>query len=254
MKISTRLSALFILGVCLSLPAAAGDLRDAHAILDGADDYRNFRDKSFTFDLVLRSRAPGKAEKVFGLAAEIKDPHTSLIRYVSPTSERGKALLMSGNNLWFQSPNNRKPIRITPQQRLLGEASNGDVANTDFSGDYSPKLLGTESVGGKPCYKLELSAKPGSLAAYERLLLWVNKSDLAPVKAEFFAPSGKTLKTAWYRRFEPVAAAGGKMQLVEVEIINALNDRQRTVMEYSNFAVKSLPASRFNVRALARLD
>lgn len=234
-------------------PVFAKDLTDADAILAGADGYRNFKDQSFTFDLELRASTAGSKEKVFGLAVEIKDPHTSLVRYVSPATERGKALLMSDNNLWFQSPNNQKPIRITPQQRLLGEASNGDVASTDFSGDYQPRLLGIETAEGKRSYKLELTAKPGRLAAYQRLFLWVRTDDLAPVKAEFFAPSGKPLKTAWYRRFQPVAEAGGKRQLVEVEIVNALNDKARTVMRYSNFDVKALPASRFNLRTLANL-
>ncbi len=226
---------------------------DAAEILAGADAYRNFRDQSFTFDLVLRSQSPGKDEKVFGLEVEIKDSHTSLVKYVEPASERGKAMLMAGNNLWFQAPHNRKPIRITPQQRLLGEASNGDVASTDFSGDYHPELVGSEQVDGVACHKLKLTAKPETPAAYKSLYLWVRKDDLAPVKAEFFAPSGKPLKTAWYRRYEPVEAAGGKRQLTEIEIVNALNEQQRTVMEYSNFAIRDLPDAHFNPRYLSRL-
>ena len=233
-----------------AVPVAGATPTDAAGILAGADAYRNFRDQSFSFDLALHSQVPGKDEKAFGLKVEIKDSHTSLVKYVDPVSERGKAMLMAGNNLWFQSPNNRKPIRITPQQRLLGEASNGDVASTDFSGDYEPQLAGDESIDGVECHKLKLTAKDGSPAAYKSLLLWVRKNDLAPVKAEFFAPSGKPLKTAWYRRFEPVEAAGGKRQLTEIEIVNALNDRQRTVMEYSNFAVRDIPDSHFNPRYL----
>lgn len=239
--------------VLAAAPAGASTAADAEAILAGADAYRNFRDRSFTFDLVLRSQSPGKDEKVFGLEVEIKDSHTSLVKYVEPVSERGKAMLMAGNNLWFQAPHNRKPIRITPQQRLLGEASNGDVASTDFSGDYEPELVGSESVDGTDCHKLKLTAKDGSPAAYKSLLLWVRKDDLAPVKAEFFAPSGKPLKTAWYKRYEPVAAADDKLQLTEIEIVNALNEQQRTVMEYSNFAIQDLPDAHFNPRYLSRL-
>jgi hypothetical protein len=236
-----------------AMSAAVAAAPGATEILAGADAYRNFRDQSFTFDLVLRSQSPGKDEKVFGLEVEIKDSHTSLVKYVAPVSERGKAMLMAGNNLWFQAPHNRKPIRITPQQRLLGEASNGDVASTDFSGDYDPELIGGEQVDGIDCYKLRLTAKEGSPAAYKSLLLWVRKDGFAPVKAEFFAPSGKPLKTARYRRYEPVEAAGGKLQLTEIEIVNALNEQQRTVMEYSNFAIRDLPDAHFNPRYLSRL-
>lgn len=252
------MSTVTLFSLILTLALAVSPVRaaalDASEILAGADAYRNFRDQSFTFDLVLRSQAPGKEEKVFGLEVEIKDSHTSLVKYVEPVSERGKAMLMAGNNLWFQAPTNRKPIRITPQQRLLGEASNGDVASTDFSGDYDPKLLGKEQVNGIACYKLELTAKPNSPAAYQSLHLWVRKDDLSPMKAVFFAPSGKPLKTAWYRRYEAMAAAGGKLQLTEIEIVNAINDKRRTVMEYANFVIRDIPDSHFNPRYLLRLN
>jgi len=252
MRTAARFALILTLALTAS-PVGAQDLTDPLEILAGADAYRNFRDQSFTFDLVLRSQVPGKDEKVFGLEVEIKDSHTSLVKYVEPVSERGKAMLMAGNNLWFQAPSNRKPIRITPQQRLLGEASNGDVASTDFSGDYTPDLVGSDTIDGVACYQLKLTAKPDSSAAYKSLLLWVRNDDLAPVKAVFFAPSGKPLKTAWYRSYAPVEAADGKLQLTEIEIVNALNDRQRTVMEYSNFAVRDIPDAHFNPRYLSRL-
>ncbi len=236
-----------------ALMAAAGAAApDAEALLARADDYRNFRGKAFSFDLALTSFDADDGDKSFEMKVEVLDSHTSLVMYDAPVSERGKALLMERNNLWFSSPGASKPIRITPQQRLVGEASNGDVASTDFSGDYAPSLLASEAADGIDCHKLQLDAKPGTLATYSRVHLWVRADNAQPVRAEFFGPSGKLIKTARYTRFEKVAGAG-KAQLVELEIANPLNPGRRTVMKYRNFKVGELPESHFTVAYLGRL-
>ncbi len=244
-------------GPALALPgsasAAADAAADAREILHKADGYRNFRGRPFSFDLTLRSVEPGEPERTFRMRAKILDAHTSLIVYAEPASERGKALLTEGANLWFHAPASSRPIRITPQQRLLGEASNGDVASTDFSGDYEPVLAGRERVDGVSTHKLELTAKPGSLAAYAKVHLWVDATTGAPVKADFLTEAGKRLKTAYYRRFETLAAAGSKPQLVEVEIVNAVSAEKRTLMQYANFSLAPLPASDFSPSALQRI-
>ena len=248
---------LFLAGLSLLAYSTAGLAEEAApsatALLVKADEYRSFKGKPFTFDIRLDSKEPGEEDKVFQLKAEILNPHTSLIIYADPSSERGKALLMDQNNLWFHSPSSSKPIRITQQQRLLGEASNGDVASTDFSGDYNPVYLKPETVDGVRCHVLELTAKPDSLATYDKLNLWIRADDAKPVKAEFFAISGKLLKSARYTRYEKLASNGGKEQLMALEIVNPLTEGKKTIMEYSNFQLAELPISRFNASSLDKL-
>lgn len=237
----------------LARAAAPADL-DATALLARADEYRNFRGRPFSFQLVLESREDDAPVRSFTLKARIRDAHTSLVIYDEPSSEQGKALLMDGNNLWFSTPNSSRPIRITPQQRLLGEASNGDVASTDFSGDYEADTAVPETVDGKAALRLELKPKAGSPAAYGKVQLWLQAADAAPLKADFFAPSGKLLKTAHYTRYETLSPQlGGKRQLTELEIVNALNPGKRTVMRYSAFKLGDLPESMFTTAYLARL-
>lgn len=249
--LATRFASLS-LAALLALPfAAAAQTPSAQDMLARADEYRNFRGQPFSFDLALTNIDNG--EKTYQLKAKIQNAHRSLVIYQKPSSERGKALLMDGHNLWFSSPGTSKPLRITPQQRLLGEASNGDVASTDFSGDYTATLLGAEVSDDAPTQKLELTAKPGTMAAYSRLHLWIDAADFRPRKAEFFGPSGKLLKRAYYRRYEKLANLGDKPQLVELEIINALNDNKRTVMRYANFNVAPIPDAQFSVGYLSSL-
>jgi outer membrane lipoprotein-sorting protein len=251
-----RHALLFAAAVTLVTPlhaAAQAAAADAKTTLERADEYRNFRGKTFSFDLTLVSRDAGEEDRTYKLRAEIFNRHTSLVTYAEPVAERGKALLMDGANLWFSAPSNSKPIRITPQQRLLGEASNGDVASTDYSGDYDAVILGQENVNGTPATKLELTARPNSLAAYGKLHLYVKTSDAQPLKADFFAPSGKLLKSAVYTKYETLPNLGGKRQLTEIEITNAVNPSKKTVMRFDNFKVEALPQSRFTTTHLSRI-
>jgi len=253
------LKAIFLFAmILLQTPANADPVPvesapDASELLAKADAYRNFKGKSFTFDLKLNSMETDKDDQVFDLKVEILDSHHSLVIYDAPVSERGKALLMSEQNLWFHTPSSKKPIRITPQQRLLGEASNGDVASTDFSGDYDPKYVGEETIDGVVCHVLELTAKPDALATYSRLTLWLRQDDFKPYKADFFATTGKLLKTAFYNRYEKLADMDGKEQLTSIRIVNPLVAGKETVMEYTNFKVTELSASRFTANGLRRL-
>jgi hypothetical protein len=253
MKPLKKLSLSLVL-CCTAFSAMATDLRSlsADALLAKVDEYRNFKDTAFSFDLQLVSEEKGKEPKTFGLHAKILDSHTSLVVYREPVREQGKALLMNGQHLWFFSKMAKKPIRITPQQRLLGEASNGDVASTDFSGDYLPQLAQGAKAGDNQLV-LELNARPGSLAAYHKVLLWVDATSAQPGKAEFYTESGKHLKTAYYTRFEALPEQGNKLQLVELEIHNALTQGNVTRMSYRNFRSEALQENQFRPEQVSRL-
>lgn len=239
---------------CSAVAGQAADLNSlsAEELLAKVDAYRNFKNTAFSFDLELVSEEKDKAAKTFGMHAKILNSHTSLVIYREPVREQGKALLMNGRHLWFFSKMAKKPIRITPQQRLLGEASNGDVASTDFSGDYQPQFAADVKTEANQKV-LQLDAKPDSLAAYHKIILWVDSTNAQPKKAEFFTESGKHLKTAYYTRFEALPALDNKQQVVELEIHNALTEGNITRMRYSNFQTEDLQENQFRPEQVSRL-
>ena len=52
----------------------------------------------------------------------------SLAEFLSPAKVKGRKLLMRDRNMWFVKPGLSKPVPISPPQKLLGGASNGDRA------------------------------------------------------------------------------------------------------------------------------
>ena len=88
MKLLKKLSLSLVL-CCTAFSAMATDLRSlsADALLAKVDEYRNFKDTAFSFDLQLVSEEKGKEPKTFGLHAKILDSHTSLVVYPEPVPE-----------------------------------------------------------------------------------------------------------------------------------------------------------------------
>src|SRR5882757_6614578 len=79
----------------------------------------------------------------------------SVVTFLSPKN-KGQVLLMRGDDMWLYLPAVSRGVRITAMQRLLGNASNGDVARLRYAIDYSAAAVAEESIDEVPCVALEL--------------------------------------------------------------------------------------------------
>ena len=196
---------------------------------------------TFTFDLKLTYSRPPRASVVQKFEVAVKEGSKSLARFTSPEEVRGRVLLMVGQDMWMYVPAVNQPIRVSARQRLLGSVSNADVARVVYSYDYDATLLGTENVPPVMCHKLELKPKTPA-AAYGRIVLWAEVRTKQPVQAQFYATTGKLLKTAFYKDYQPVL---GKDRPMLVEIRDDIRDGEVSKLEYSNLRIASKPDSYF---------
>jgi outer membrane lipoprotein-sorting protein len=244
-----RLSPPSGVAALLLLVALAWPLRAAEApaqVLARVDQYRSPLD-SFSIDVELTSVSGTKSEtsrfKVYG-----KGDDRSVVEFTYPQSEKGKQLLMLRDAMWIYLPSASRPIRISPLQRLMGQASNGDVARTSFSADYAPKSLTEEPWEGHQAFVVELSAKDPSIA-YNRVRLWIDAKSYEPLRADFYVVSGKLIKRAFYRTYGEMA---GRRVVTTVEIEDLLRTGNRTVMKYSNLASRDNAERMFTKDALGK--
>jgi len=129
--------------------------------------------------------------------------------------EKGRSVLMLGDQMWLLLPGSKRPLKVTPQQRMLGPAAGGDVARTRFRQDYTVQTVAEDDLEARPCWRLDLSARKPSTSA-RTVHLWVAKDRLVPLKAEFHLASGKLARTA---RFGPPAQALGQPVLSRMELL-----------------------------------
>jgi hypothetical protein len=240
-----------LIGLCLlpaAMAAAAPALAapSAQSILAASDEVRNPQEP-FSVSVTLTEYRNAKQSDSNTLAVYSKADATggqyrSLIRFMAPARDAGKLMLKNGNDLWFFDPASQASIRLSPQQRLLGQAANGDVVTVNLARDYKAELLGEESLADgekvqREAYKLGLAASSGDVT-YDRIEMWVDKASSRPIKARFLAESGHLLKTAYYRKFTKQL---GRERPTEVVIIDGLDPKWVTVLRYSDFAAREVP-------------
>lgn len=232
---------LVLLPLCLGFWSASVAAAPTPEELLRAVDNVRAPGPSFTFDLKLTYSRPRRSAVVQKFAVAVKEATKSLVRFTSPEEVRGRALLMVGQDMWMYMPTVNQPIRISARQRLLGQVSNADVARVVYSYDYDAKLLGTENVAAVACHKLDLTPKTPE-AAYGRIVLWADARTSHPIQAQFYATTGKLLKTAFYKDYQPTL---GKERPMLVEIRDEIREGEVSRLEYSNLRIVNTPDSYF---------
>jgi Outer membrane lipoprotein-sorting protein len=170
----------------LTVRAAEEDL--AKAVVEKADRMR-FPQPGYQVNVKIASTtAAGREPDVREYEIISKGNDRTIVRTLTPASDKGQVLLMRDRDLWVFFPNISQPIRLSASQRLTGQVANGDLARANFSGDYTPTIVKTETIEGESYYVLELKAVDKSVT-YDKVIYWVNKNNDRPYKAEFYAIS-----------------------------------------------------------------
>ena len=212
---------------------------DAGAVLKHADSYRNGW-PSYVLHVKITNFESGRADEEKLYEVSQKGTERTYVEFMSPR-EKGQHLLMLGDDMWVYLPDTSRPVRITPLERLSGDASNGDVARTNYSADYTAAYVRTEKVGGEECYVLNLTAKRKG-ATYQQIAFWVRVQDARPVRAEFHLTSGKLIKSA---TFDDFITIGGRSQLRRMTLYDEIRHNSHSVLEYSGIAPRELPDKLF---------
>jgi outer membrane lipoprotein-sorting protein len=240
-----NLTALAVFGMAIGVANATPS---AQEILAASDLVRN-PDFPFGMTNTLVEYRNGKQTDsstlgIYSKADNKSGQFRSLIRYLAPVRDANKLILYSGKDLWFYDPSSKASIRLSPQQRLLGQASNGDVVTINLAKDYQATAAVEEDTQDgerqtKHCYKLTLGAATPD-ATYHHIDMWVEVANTHPVKARFYTESGKLLKSAYYRHYQNVL---GSDRPTETVIIDGLDPNWVTVMRFSDWIKRDVPES-----------
>lgn len=229
----------------MGLAGAVHAAPDAHDILAQSDWARGGGLPGIVWEIRLDSRDGDKVDETQRLLVKAVD-ESSVAEVLEPVRSRGSRILQVERNMWLTKPGLSKPIPISPRQRMSGQASNGDIAATNYAGDYEAQMSGSESIDGEPCHVLDLKAKH-KRATYDRIRYWVSVKRLVGVKAEFQSVSGKLLKTARFEYDSSIEHDGRRIPFIsKMSIRDALVDAE-TVMVFGSVRVKRVSASEFDL-------
>ena len=248
MKRTAAFISVFVILLYLVTRLAYGQELAVKDILKHADQARGNLD-GIIWNIMITTNEDGNDSR--GMTVKVKRSNT-LAKFTSPANMNDRMVLMVDRNMWFIRSGLKKPVSLSPRQKLLGDAANGDIASTNYVEDYAATLLGEESVRGELCYVLDLKATNKSVT-YDRIKYWVSKERLVGVKAEFYTLSGKLFKTAEFKYDNRVKADNEEAPFVsELIIRDAIQKDRVTTMTYSNIRVEPIPDSTFNLNVLVR--
>jgi len=230
-------------------PLTTENLKIATALLQESDFSRG-NVSGIIWDIDIETQSKGKIQKN-SLRVLVKGTN-SLAIYQSPSKVKGRKLLMKNRNMWFIKPGLSKPVPISPRQKLLGGASNGDIASTNYAGDYTIESFTEDIFQNEPCYIYELKAK-NKKVTYDKIRYWVSQDRKIGLKAAFFTKSGKMFKTAFFE-YDHTITLNGKDRLFvsKMTIVNTMVKTDKTIMAYNNINIKEISPSSFNLNLLVR--
>ncbi|MBE0622594.1 MAG: outer membrane lipoprotein-sorting protein [Burkholderiales bacterium] len=236
---------LLCLGLFLiALPAAAA--MDAAQILQKVD--RNLEPESYETYRKLIDIQPDGSRKEYVLYTLKKGRDKVLALFLSPPSDKGRATLRIGDNMWLYLPDVGRPIRITSLQSVTGSVfNNADILRIDYTSEYDAESVEEQ----KDVYLLSLKAKTGEVA-YDRLKMWVDKRALLPVTIEAYASSGLLLKTLHFKDVKDFG--GGIKRPATLETDSPLYKGYKSVMLWSALKKGSFPDEVFTLNYLPRVQ
>lgn len=174
--------------------------------------------------------------------------------FLSPPRDQGTKMLKLEDQLWTYSPSTDRTILISGHM-LRQSVMGSDLSYEDLLEDpalahaYDAKVTGEDTVGGRPCWVLDLTSK-GTDLSYQSRRIRVHRERFLVMMEERFARSGKLLKTTEVRK---VIRAGDRWVAADVTFKDELKTGGGTefVVESVSFD-EGIPDFMFTKAALRR--
>jgi outer membrane lipoprotein-sorting protein len=169
--------------------------------------------------------------------------------FLEPSSAKGQQMLRNGDNMWLWMPNLKRAVRVASRDSFMGgDFNNADVMRVNYEADYTPSV----EDSGKPDQTLLVLKAKSPQVAYDVVKLYMSKDkDPMPVRAEFYAASGKLLRSADFSDVKDFG--GGLVRPSKIVMKNELQQGRYSEMTWETITLKdSISPQRFVVDDLGR--
>lgn len=208
----------------------------------------NLQPESFESYRKLINIEPNGAKREF-LLYTLKKGHDKIVSlFLSPASEKGRATLRLGDNMWLYIPNVGKPVRITSLQSVVGGVfNNADIMRLDYNVEYNVKNL--EQKPNE--YLLDLKAK-NETVAYDQVKMSVDKKSFVPSKIECYAATGLLIKTLYFKENKPFDDNTLRPSVIETD--SPLYKGYQSIMVYAKVKKRIVSDEVFTLEFLSKVE
>jgi hypothetical protein len=163
--------------------------------------------------------------------------------------KEGQKILIIDTQMWIKMPRSKRVIRVTPMQRLTGQAHFSDLARIQFDKSYETIGINYAAYNNEPAVFLNLKAKKNN-ETYYTVDLIINAQSAYPLKADFYLRSGKKFKSINF--LEPEVIHGRTVNTRYIITDDTITG-QSTEVAVSNIELVNVPDSLFSISYLEGL-
>ena len=184
------------------------------------------------------------------------EPDFALILITDPAKDRGSVTLKRQTQVWNWIPSIQRVIKIPPSMMLQpwmgSDFTNDDlVRESSIVEDYNQTSLGSDSVGGYDCYKIQLNPKPEAGVVWGKVIMWVSKTGFMEMKVEYYDEDSTLVK---YMIGSNVRDIGDRTLPMHWEMHPVDKPNEMTVLDYSEMKFDvALEPSFFSERNMKRV-
>ncbi len=167
--------------------------------------------------------------KKFGKATK------SVTRFLAPPDVRGTGFLYwevpgGKDEQFIYLPELQQARRIAVEERsasfMGSDFTYQDMERREPEAD-THALLGEEDINGNACYRIESKAKDPESLPYGKVIQWIRKDILVPVKVDFYDKQGQLQKQLNVESLEKI----GKYWISKKSLMEDVQKNHKTVME-----------------------
>ena len=244
-------NALFLAAFTLAAVASARAAGlSGEEILRRMDANTAYRTIQYDGTLAIYS---GNAVRTKEMKAVAMGTSRALAEFTNP-EDKGTKFLKIDKNLWIYFPSEQDTVKISGhmlKEGMMGsDVSYQDALESDdLFKKYAVTVSGEDTVDGRPCFVLTLSAITKDVQ-YETRKMWVDKERFVALRQEMYAKSGKLLKVSTVQEVQQI---GDRWFPVKEEIADQLKQGSRTqfIMKDIRFDLP-VDESMFSLRNLQR--
>ncbi len=216
---------------------------------------RNLNPPQYESYRKLMNIEPDGSKKEFVLYTVKRDKEKVAALFLSPSSEKGRATLRVGENMWLFIPNVGRALRITSLQSVTGGIfNNSDILRVDYQAEYHPvsvNPIDETGAEGVSLLQLDLKAKSGAVA-YDKLEMIIDPKLKSPVRIHAITASGMLIKTIYFKKRKDFGQGIKRPSVVETD--SPLHKGYKSIMIFAKIKLREFDDEVFTTDFMGRIE
>ncbi len=221
--------------------------QDAKEIVRKADE--KFQGEKTSESVMTMKIVRPTWERTISLKSWTSGKDLALTLITDPAKEKGQTFLKRENEMWSWNPTIQRMIKLPPSMMSQGwmgsDYTNDDILReSSIVKDYSHSIIGSETLEGKDCYKIELIPHEDAAVVWGKIFMWISKEEFLQLKVEYYDEDEYLVRTMLGK---DIKNFDGRTLPSIMEILPADKEGNKTIVTVDDMKFnKPIPASFFS--------